>query len=292
MANDTSKVKLPREVVTELLNKAKDTSTIAKLSPIKPQKFVDVDHMVFNPTAEAEVVEEGAKKGSYDIDLTPVVGKRVKVVTTTRVSDELKWADEDNKLEIIDNIMADQNAAIGRSLDYVVYHAINPKGGAALGGYTALTADAVSVTSGDSPVEDIDNLVDALIDYDINGFAISKKYASALRKLRVPATGARLYPEVPLNLNAGNIDGIDAAVSGTVDGRLAKTETKVLGIMGDFTLIKWGMVRDIWSEIIEFGDPDQTGKDLKAYNQIAFRTEAVYAYAVLDPKGFAVLKSA
>jgi hypothetical protein len=292
MANDTKKIKLPREVVTELLNKAKDTSTIAKLSPSKPQKFVDINHMIFNPSSEAEVVEEGAKKGSYELDFTPIEGKRVKVVTTTRVSDELRWADEDNKMEIVDNILADQNAAIGRSLDYVVYHAVNPKGGSKLSGYTALTANATSVTSGESPVEDIDNLVDALMDYDINGFALSKKYASSLRKLRVPATGQRLYPEVPLNLNAGNIDGIDAAVSGTVNGRLATEQTKVLGIMGDFTLIKWGMVRDIWSEIIEYGDPDQTGVDLKAHNQIAFRTEAVYAYAILDSKGFAVLKSA
>lgn len=292
MANDTKKIKLPREVVTELLNKAKDTSTIAKLSPSKPQKFVDINHMIFNPSSEAEVVEEGAKKGSYELDFTPIEGKRVKVVTTTRVSDELRWADEDNKMEIVDNILADQNAAIGRSLDYVVYHAVNPKGGSKLSGYTALTANATSVTSGESPVEDIDNLVDALMDYDINGFALSKRYASSLRKLRVPATGQRLYPEVPLNLNAGNIDGIDAAVSGTVNGRLATEQTKVLGIMGDFTLIKWGMVRDIWSEIIEYGDPDQTGVDLKAHNQIAFRTEAVYAYAILDPKGFAVLKSA
>lgn len=248
--------------------------------------------MIFNPSSEAEVVEEGAKKGSYELDFTPIEGKRVKVVTTTRVSDELRWADEDNKMEIVDNILADQNAAIGRSLDYVVYHAVNPKGGSKLSGYTALTANAVSITSGESPVDDIDKLVDALMDYDINGFALSKKYASALRKLRVPATGQRLYPEVPLNLNAGNIDGIDAAVSGTVDGRLATEQTKVLGIMGDFTLIKWGMVRDIWSEIIEYGDPDQTGVDLKAHNQIAFRTEAVYAYAVLDNNGFAVLKSA
>lgn len=292
MANDTKKIKLPREVVTELLNKAKDTSTIAKLSPSKPQKFVDINHMIFNPSSEAEVVEEGAKKGSYELDFTPIEGKRVKVVTTTRVSDELRWADEDNKMEIVDNILADQNAAIGRSLDYVVYHAVNPKGGSKLVGYTALTANATSVTSGESPVEDIDKLVDALMDYDINGFALSKKYAGALRKLRVPATGQRLYPEVPLNLNAGSIDGIDAAVSGTVNGRLATEQTNVLGIMGDFALIKWGMVRDIWSEIIEYGDPDQTGVDLKAHNQIAFRTEAVYAYAVLDPKGFAVLKSA
>ena len=52
------------------------------------------------------------------------------------------------------------------------------------------------------------------------------------------------------------------------------------------------MVRDITAEVIEYGDPDNTGQDLKGYNQIAYRTEAVLAYAVLDPKAFAVLKSA
>ena len=46
----------------------------------------------------------------------------------------------------------------------------------------------------------------------------------------------------------------------------------------------------MWSEVIEYGDPDGTGNDLKAYNQIAFRTEAVMSYAVLEPAAFAVLK--
>lgn len=40
------------------------------------------------------------------------------------------------------NIIADQTAAIGRALDYVVYHAVSPKTGTALDGYTALTAGA------------------------------------------------------------------------------------------------------------------------------------------------------
>ena len=65
----------------------------------------------------------------------------------------------------------------------------------------------------------------------------------------------------------------------------------MLGILGDFNTIKWGMVRNMMSEIIEFGDPDNTGNDLKGYNQVAYRTEAVLAYAVLDPKAFSVLKA-
>lgn len=292
MPATTGKVKLPMSVVTELINKAKDTSTIAALSAAQPVTFADQTHLVFNPTSEAEVVAEGAKKGAYETDLKPVEGKRFKVVTTTRVSDELKWADEDNQLEIIKNIQADQNAALGRALDYVVYHAISPKSGGALDGFTSLVSGASSVTSTGSLIDDIDAMTDAVIDYDINGFAMSRKLASDLRKLRVPSTGMRLFPEVPLSLAVSNFDGIPAAASGTVDGRLATIKTKVRGIVGDFSLIRWGLVRDIWSEIIEYGDPDNAGADLKGSNQVAYRTEAVYAYAVLDPKGFAVLKEA
>lgn len=292
MANDTSRIALPSSVVTEVLNKAKDTSTIATLSPSVPQKFADTTYLVFNPTAEAEVVAEGGKKSGSDISTSPVEAKRVKVVTTTRVSDELKWADEDNKLEIVSNIIADQAEAIGRALDYIVYHGINPKTGLVLDGYTSLVSGATAVAHGTSVVDDIDALTDALIDYDINGFALSRSFAADLRKQRVPATGQRLYPEIPLSLNAGTLDGIPAAVSGTVNGRLAKTATGVLGIMGDFAAIKWGMCRDAFSEVIEYGDPDNTGQDLKGANQVAYRTEAVLAYAVLDPAAFAVLKSA
>lgn len=292
MPTDTSKIQLPKSVIAELINKAKGTSTIAALSPSTPQVFAEQNHMVFNPTAEAEVVAGGAKMSSYEQDFTPIQGKIFKVQTTTRVSDELKWADEDNQLQIINNIQQDQAEAIGCALDYVVYHAVNPKGGAALDGFTALTAGATSITATDDRVADIDSLTDAIIDYDINGFAMSRILASELRKLRVASTGMRLYPEIPLNLNVGNFDGIPSATSNTVNGVLATNQTNVLGIMGDFSLTKWGMVRDMWAEIIEYGDPDGTGVDLKSVSQVAYHTEAVYAYAVLDPKGFAVLKAA
>ena len=57
MANDTTKVALPKSVVTTVLNKVNDASTIAALSPSTPQKFADSTYLVFNPTAEAEVGE-------------------------------------------------------------------------------------------------------------------------------------------------------------------------------------------------------------------------------------------
>ena len=291
MALDTSKVLLPKEVATVITKRAKDTSTIAALSPSEPQLFLDKDYMVFTGNSEAEVVAEGAQKSSYEETLTPVVGKRFKVQTTTRLSNELQWADDDAKLEIISKIQADQAAAMGRVLDYVVYHAFDPKKKTTLEGFNALAKSAVSVPATDDRVADIDSLAEAVSDeYDINGIALSKTMANELRKIRVPSTGQRFYPEIPINLQVGNLDGIPAATSGTVNGRLVTPATGILAVLGDFRLIKWGMVRDIWSEIIEYGDPDNTGKDLKGVNQIAYRTEAMYSYAILDPKGIAVLK--
>ena len=291
MAMDTTKIKLPAEVTQAIINKVGNTSTIAALSPSTPQLFLNEDYMVFNGAAEAEVVAEGQTKSSYEQTASYITGKKFKVQCTTRVTEELKWADEDNRLEIISSIQEDQTKAIARALDYVIYHAINPKSGTKLNGYDALTAKAASVTDSGDDIANVDALADAVNEYEINGVALSRTWASRLRKLRVPATGMRFYPEIPINLAAGTLDGIPAATSTTVDGKKATTPTKVLGIMGDYSLIKWGMIRDIWAEVIQYGDPDQTGVDLKAHNQIAYRTEAMFSYAVLDPKAFAVLKA-
>lgn len=293
MVLTTKKIILPKDVAVGIVNKASDTSTIAALSPSTPMLFRDQEYMVFNPTAEAEVVEEGAQKGSYEASTSPVTAKRVKLQTTTRVTSELEWADEDNRTQIIEAIVADQAAAFARALDYVIYHAINPKSGEALGdGYTALSGTATQVTSTGDAVEDIDAIVDAIAaTYDVNGIALSKTFAASLRKVRVPSTGQRLYPEIPLNLKPGTVEGVTAATSGTVSGALAKAATKVLAFAGDFSVIKWGLVRDMTAQVIPYGDPDGSG-DLQRTNQIAYRTEGVYGYAVLDPKAIACLKAA
>ena len=295
----TSGIVLPKSVATVISGKAKDASTIAALSPSKPEIFADESYLVFSGASEAEVVAEGSAKSSYDQSLTPVVANRVTIQTTTRVSNQLKWADEDNQLEIIAAIQEDQAYALARALDYVVYHAINPKSGQALGGYTALTAssgvnkvylgaDLASATDAQL-IAAIDSMADVTNEtYDINGVGLSKGYANALRKIRVSSTMNRMYPEIPLNLNIGTLEGIPAATSSTVNGALAQTPTGVLGVMGDFSKIKWGLVRDMHAELIEYGDPDNAG-DLKRYNQVAYRTEAVLAYAIVDPAAFAVL---
>lgn len=292
MALQTDKISLPKTVAAAITTKVKDSSTIAALSPQQPQIFADADNLVFDGAAEAEVVAEGAQKSSYEQTLTTVHAKRVKIQTTTRVSNELQWADEDNQLQILAQIQTDQAAALGRALDYIVYHAINPKTMAVLSGFDKLSAQAVPIAAASDILDSFDKLVSAVNEsYDITGLALSKKMANQMRGHR-NTLGARTWPEIPLNLQTATVDGLTAATSSTVSAPKAAVATKVLAFIGDFNLIRWGMVRDMAAEIIPYGDPDHTGVDLKANNQVAFRTEAVLGFSVIDAKGFACLKEA
>lgn len=290
-ALQTTQVTLPTDVSLAVVGKAHDTSTIATLSPADKLGFLDDKYNVFNGKARAEVVAEGAKKGGYEQPITPKEGKRFTVQCATRVSKQLQWADEDDQLQILDAIQADQAAALGEALDYVVYHAVNPASGETLAGYTALSGEAAQVTAGADALANLDLMTDHLLKVNINGVALSRVFANTLRKLRVTATGARQFPEIPLSLNAGTIDGIPASTSTTVEGEYATTATNVLVFMGDFTTIRWRLVRPITSEVIPYGDPNNTGIDLAGSNQVAYRSEAVFSYAILDPKALAVLKT-
>ena len=195
MALQTTNVTLPTSVALAIVEKAKDTSTIAALFPADTiNGFLDDKYNVFTGAAEADVVAEGAKKSGYEQTVTHVEGKRFTVQVTIRVSKQLQWADEADQLKILDAIQADQANAIGRALDIVVYHALNPKTGTALDGYTALDTTAAQVTAGKDEIANIDALAAAVQDWDINGIALSRTWAAKLRTLRTSTTGSRLYP--------------------------------------------------------------------------------------------------
>jgi HK97 family phage major capsid protein len=291
-ATNTTNIKLPVEIAKDLVSKVADTSVIQTLSASSPAIFANRASILFTQDPEAEIVGESAQHSSQTVGLKPVDHIIKKLSVTVRFSNEVQWADEDSQLQIVDAIVDKSAAALGRGLDYLVFHGLNPATGMAASGLTALTAGATAVNATTDPAADLDALADAVDPgYSISGIGLSKAYASSLRKVRVKNTGLRMFPEIPISLKTGVVDGLAAATSNTVSGALAKTATKVLAVMGDFNLIKWGIVRDINIETIETGDPDGLG-DLKRLGQVAYRAEVVYSYAVIDPKGFSVLKSA
>lgn len=104
-------------------------------------------------------------------------------------------------------------------------------------------------------------------------------------------TGRRLYPELGYGQNVTAFEGMNAAVSSTVSAPEAKTATNLLGIVGQFDAIRWGVQRDIAAHLIEYGDPDGLG-DLQRANQVAIRAEIVYGIGIMDMAAFAKIVKA
>lgn len=294
-AATTSNLFIPNQLVPGIVEKMKQESVIMNLAPSSPQLFnPDKNYVVFTQQPEAEYVGEGEAKSSSDWKIEPVKASLHKVQTTVRLTNEVEWADEDNRLQLLETLMGSLTESIARAIDYGMLHAINPLTREVLPSLqtTALALTANQVTSTGDVQADLDSLPDPVIkNYQVNGIALDRMFANDIRKLRVEATGDKMYPEVKIDLQPGTLDGIRAVTSGNVSGEALGATTGVKAIIGDWSLVKWGMARQLGVERIEYGDPDGYG-DLKRYNQVAFRVEAAFSWAVLDPLGFAVLKSA
>ena len=86
----------------------------------------------------------------------------------------------------------------------------------------------------------------------------------------VKANGVKVYPEFSFGASPTSLNGIGVSVNSTVSGGTTKDHA----IIGDFQNgFKWGYSKEIPIEIIKYGDPDNSGKDLKGYNQIYIRAE-------------------
>lgn len=294
-ANTTDKIFIPSELVAGIAKKMEQQSVIMSLAQATPQLFnPDKNYVVFTQEPEAEYVGEGEAKNSSEFKFEPVKASLHKVQTTVRLTNEVEWADEDNKLMLLDTLLESLTKSIGRAVDYGMIHGINPLTKEVLPGLSAkaLAAIANQETATGDIQADLDALPDTVIEnYQVNGIALDRAFANELRKLRVEATGAKMYPEVKLDLQPGALDGLRAVTSGNVSGKALGAATGVQAIIGDWNMVKWGMARELGIERIEYGDPDGLG-DLKRYNQVAYRVEAVFSWAVLDPKAFAVLKAA
>ena len=70
------------------------------------------------------------------------------------------------------------------------------------------------------------------------------------------------------------------------------TDNGVKAILGDFQGgIYWGIQKSFPFRMLEFGDPDNAGRDLAGHNELLFRTEIVYAWYVW-PEKFSVIEGA
>lgn len=124
----------------------------------------------------------------------------------------------------------------------------------------------------------------------VTGIALSPVAGQALAKIK-DTNKNPLYPEFRFGQNPNSFYGMASDINKnlTVTGGTAETDH---AIVGDFqNMFKWGYSENIPLEIIEYGDPDGAGRDLKAYNEICLRAEAFIGWGILDTDAFARVKA-
>lgn len=287
-------VEIPGEILDPWLTKVQAGSTIATLVPEAPQKFAKGTAFTYD-IGEAEYVKPGQPKSGSTITKKRMTNALLKFQKTVRFDQEVQWADEDAQAGIVDQILARIQPALSRALDFATIHAINPIDGTSIAELdTHLSATTLSVYADPAKAAyEVLDAADALVlanEYVPSGAALDPKFAARFASTRTK-DGIKLYPDLSLTVARSTLEGHATSVSRTVSATgVATKATNIVGLVGDFSTVRWGVARQLGLELIEYGDPDGLG-DLKRSNQVAFRGEVVYGIGIADVDALAALKS-
>lgn len=286
------------ELVKELFSKVQGKSVLAALSAQQPIPFTGTTQMVFNLEGNAQIVGEGGKKEAGEAKIEPKVITPQKFVYQARISEEFLKASEQKQLEFLDKFSEGFAKKIAEAFDIAAIHGVEPK--------TLTDATFRDKNSFDGLVktntvtydaDHIDDNIDAAVQQivakggEVTGIALSPTAGQALSKIKV--NGVTQYPEFRFGQNPNSFYGMDTGMTKnlTITGGSNTAEADHV-IVGDFAnLFKWGYADSVPLEIIQYGDPDQTGRDLKAYNEICLRSEVYIGWGILDAEGFARVKA-
>lgn len=289
MGNISSKgTMFPPELTNKLFNKVKGKSSIAALSGMEPIAFNGQTEFTFTLDNEIDIVAENGKKTNGGATIGSLTIVPIKFEYGTRISDEFMYASEEIQLNYLEAFAEGFAAKVARGLDIAAMHGFNPR--------TAASSAVVGTNHFDAKVTNTVTVVPASVDQNIDdaiamieandnvatGMAMAPLLRQHLANLK-NTTNDRLYPELAWGGNPGTINGLRVDVNNTVSFKTSPD----LGIVGDFTNgIKWGYAKDIPIEVIPYGDPDNSGVDLKGSNQVYIRGEVYVGWGFLLPEAF------
>ena len=275
-------------LVTDLITKVKGKSSLAELCAQTPIPFNGLKEFIFSMDNEIDIVAENGKKSEGGITVDPVKIVPVKFEYGARISDEFMYATEEEQIDILTAFNDGFAKKVAKGFDLAAMHGINPRTGTAsavIGENNFDSKVSQTVTYEESTPDDILEAAIALVDGsegDVTGMALSKTFGADMAKVK--ANNVKQYPEFAFGASPATLNGTNVSVNKTVSGGNGKDR----GIIGDFQgAFKWGYSKEIPMEIIEYGDPDNSGKDLKGYNQIYIRAELYIGWGILVPEYFA-----
>lgn len=284
------------ELVTDLINKVKGKSSLAILSQQEAIPFDGTTQFVFSMDSEIDIVAENGKKSHGGISLAPIKMVPIKVEYGARVSDEFMYSSDEKKIEVIKGFNEGYAKKLARGVDLMAFHGINPRTGAASTVIGTNHFDSKVTQTVEFNASDPDTNIEAAVSLIqgsegiVTGLAADPQFSAALANMRTGGdTNIRLFPELAWGANPGSINGLKADINNTVSA-----SSNDVAIIGDFAnYFQWGFAKEIPLEVIEYGDPDNSGNDLKGYNQVYLRSETYLGWGIMDPSSFArVIKSA
>lgn len=297
MATIKANASFPTQLVSEMFNAVGGHSSLAKLSGAKPIPFAGETVMVFSNAGEASLVAEGAAKPAGNAAVTPVVIRPQKFVYQQRVSDEFV-KNAQSQLNFLQAFADGFGRVIARGLDIAAMHGIDPATKADIAGLATnnfddlLTGTQIITYSSSNPDTNIDAAVTAIqaLGGEVSGIAMSPAFGTALGALKV--NGVPQFPEFRFGQNPDAFYGMGSDVNSTVAVTGSATGAPTdYAIVGDFAnAFRWGYALNIPLEVIEYGDPDGAGHDLKQYNEVLLRAEAYIGWGILNANSFAVVR--
>ena len=279
----------PVELTGEMFNKVKGRSSLATLSAAEPIPFNGKKEFTFTLDSEVDIVAENGKKSNGGATVEPFTIIPIKFEYGTRVSDEFMYGAEEVQIAYLRAFADGFSKKMARGIDIAAMHGFNPRTGSASAVVGSNHFDAAVTQSVIYEAASADANVDAAIaaiegaDGSVSGMAMAPAFRQALANLK-NSSNERLYPELAWGGNPGTLNGLSIDVNNTVSFKTSKD----LAIVGDFQNgFRWGYAKEIPVEVIPYGDPDNTGVDLKGSNQVYIRAEAYVGWGIMLPESFA-----
>lgn len=287
---------LPRAVSDEIWKEATAASIVPSLAKQHPVILGENIIPVLTKRPSASIVGEGANKPDSELEVGAKSIKPIKAVVGLEFTMETL---QQNPANVLDIMSEELSGALARQIDLAILHGRQASDGEALSGspeFINQTANRITV-SGDAAKADGELwegyglIVGGAKARDFTGFAMDPRLVAGLANAR-DGQGRRLNPEIPMGGGLTNYAGQPVAVSRSVSGQMdASKDTNVRAFGGDWNALRFGRALDIAVKKIEYGDPFGNG-DLQRRNTVAFLTEVIFGWAILDKDAFVAYEAA
>ena len=282
------------ELTNKLFSLVRGKSALARLSDAEPMPFNGETVFTFNFDNEVNLVGESAAKANGGGTVASVSMTPVKVEYGMRVSDEFKYGAQEIQLQYLQAFADGFAKKVARGLDIMAMHGVNPR--------TGLTADVLTNKNFDDLVTNKvefdeatvnDNVVTAIsmveaAEHEVTGMAMAPAMKNALAQLTKGSSSyEKMYPELGWGATPGSLNGLPVDNNSTVSFN-RNADRAIVGNFRDY--FRWGYSRIIPVEVIEYGDPDNSGRDLKGYNEVYLRGEAYIGWGIIVPDAFAKIR--